>query len=237
MTARDRLLLKIIVPVVVVSAFWFLALSPKLSDMRTAGDDVASARSELIAATGKLAEQKANRAQLSARQASLAGAARAVPASKATPALLRELQRTAEHSGVSLDAVTPAGSSGPGASTTTAATPGVDTTSLSLTFTGKYANTQRFLTMLGNLVKVSRQRVSATGRLISISSVQLAPGSKGSGLSATMTASVYALQSATELAAASAATSPATGGTSTTTTPGNSSSAPVTSAAATGAQP
>jgi Tfp pilus assembly protein PilO len=208
MTARDRLIVKFVVPLVAVVAFWFLALSPRLHDLRKAGDDVTTARAALGDAQAKLASQQDDSAQLRRQRSLSATAQLAVPRTAGTPALLRQLQRTAERSGVQLQSVTPGG-----AASVAAPTPDLAATTLGLTFSGTYASSQRFLRDLGRLVRVSGSRVTATGRLLSLGSVALSQGEGGGKLTGTVSASVYTLAPAAQQATGATTPQSSTGAT------------------------
>ncbi|HVW19337.1 MAG TPA: hypothetical protein VHB30_13910 [Solirubrobacteraceae bacterium] len=212
MSSRDRLLLKIVVPLVAVAAFWFILLSPRLGDLHHAGDDLTAARGELATANASLAAERHARVEARAQHRARVAAERAIPSGASTPALLRQLQRTAERAGVELVSVTPSAAA-PGPAASGAPTSGAPTTDgvagaqLSLGYSGSYAASQRFLRGLAGLVRVSGSRVTSTGRLIAVSSVQLAQDAGGK-LTGTLTATTYTT-SATAPAASSASTTTA----------------------------
>ncbi len=197
MTQRDRLLLAVIVPVVVVAAYWLLLLSPRLDRLHKADGDLASAHSALTSAQSALADARAQSAQLAQQTKALRASSLAVPATADTPSLLRQLQRAADRSGVDLTSVTPDDQSSSPADGSAPAVASGDTSTLNLAlgFSGTYKQTQRFLRSLNGLVRVTSKDVKATGRLIAISSVQFAP--EAGGLNATVAASYYTLSATT----------------------------------------
>jgi len=199
-TRRDRTLLTILGPVLAVVVLWMLVLSPKISDLGEANDDLSAARSTLQTTEAKLLEQQANRSQLTGRRAALAAAGRAVPATSQIPELLRQLQRVAERSGVEINSLTPG--------TAAAATAGAQTIPLDLSISGSYGQTQAFMRGLDKLVRVSKSTISATGRLVSISSVQLSSGDGGK-LSGSLTASIYTFNAAAQADGTTGAATPA----------------------------
>lgn len=219
MSARDRMLLKFIVPVAVVAALWLLILSPKLDDMKSAQTEVDNANAALVLANSKVNELRVNQKTIRAQRKRLAAASRAVPSSLAIPSLLRQLDRTARRSGVSLDAVTQGGGDNASPAMAAADAAGVDGTGVSLTFAGRYRNVRRFMTKLDDLVKVSNQTVEGTGRLVSLSTVSVTPADKR--LTAQVQATVYTLKPAPAIAATTGSTPASSAGGST----------PVTSAA------
>jgi hypothetical protein len=242
MSSRDRLLLALVVPAVLIAAFWFLLLSPKRAEIKRLNSDVDAARASLADSAAKLARNRSDRDQVQANLRTLAGAGRAVPAEVAVPPLLRQLQRTAGSSRVKMQIVsqtadTSATSTPPGGTPATAGTTpgqvsggGIHTTEVSLSFEGRYGEVQGFFGRLQRLVRLSGQRIDATGRLVSVSSVELSPGSKGfPTLTATVNASIYSLADLSELLAQATGSSP--GAAPQTAAAG--STAPVTAAAAT----
>lgn len=228
MSTRDRMLLRVAAPLAVLAVLWLMILSPKLDEMKSANSDVAEARTALVAANATLAETRTNRAAIRLQQRRLAAAGRAVPASLAIPALLRQLERVATRAGVSLDAVAQGGGAATSTSPDSAAAgaAGVDATGITLKLEGRYRNVRRFLTRLDNLVRVSGETIEGTGRLISISSIGVAPGPSRRLVVAVET-TVYTLQDAATVAAAAATAA----GTATTPAPGSGGSAPVAPAA------
>ena len=204
MTRRDRTLITILGPVLAVVMLWMLVLSPKISDLGTANDNLSAAQSTLQATDAKLLQQQASGSKLTGRRAALAAAGRAVPATAQTPELLRQLQRVGEHSGVEIDSLTPG--------TAAAATTGAQTIGLNLSVSGSYGQIQAFMRGLDRLVRVSKTKIAATGRLVSISAVQLASNSGGGKLTGTLTASVYTSNSSAQADASGAATTNASEG-------------------------
>ena len=207
MTQRDRLLLTLLVPVLVLGGVWFLLLSPQRKEAERLDTDLAAEQQRLNAAEGEVIRFQAAREELARAMADLTAAGKAVPADTAVPALLRQLQGTATRSGVEMEAVTTAASAvevpAPAATATataeTAATPPPTATAvqLSLTFNGDFFDLQRMLERLDRVVQVSQQRVKATGRLLSVSDLQLVQ-EKGE-LVAQVEASVFVLPTVTAL--------------------------------------
>lgn len=213
MSARDRKLLKIIVPIAVVAALWLLIFSPRLDDMKSAKTEVDTANAALAQANAKVSALRVTRKQIRAQRKRLAAASRAVPASLAIPSLLRQLDRSANRSGVSLDAVAQGGGDAASPAMAAAEAAGVDATGVSLTFVGRYRNVRRFMTKLDKLVRISNQTVEGTGRLISLSTISVDPTERR--LTVQVQATVYTLKPGTATPATSGATPAASSGGST----------------------
>ncbi len=94
--------------------------------------------------------------------------------------------------------------------------PGVSTVKLTMTFKGSFSHLERFFSRIDRFIKLSSKRIQATGRLLSLSTLQLGMGEKGfPQLSAEVGASIYVLPDPTTLAApsGSAPATPAAPGT------------------------
>lgn len=208
MTKRDRFLLTLIVPVLVLGGVWFLLLSPQRKEAERLDTELAAEQQRLSTAQGDLIRFQAARDELDRAMADLASAGKAVPADTAVPALLRQLEGSAERSGVEMEAITTSTGSVPLAAPTAApaeataedpaaaaaapaATPSATSVELTLTFRGSYFALERLFSRLDRVVDVSRRRVEATGRLLSVRDLQLAQ--RQGELVAQVQASVYVL--------------------------------------------
>lgn len=202
MTKRDRMLLVVIAVVGVLAAAFFLVVKPKRAELRALDAQVVAAQTRLSTAQGTIAQEQSARDQLAKDMRGLLAASRAVPTTVAMPELLQQLQAAAGTS-VQMTSLTASNAASPSAPTTGASTtpgaaggsstPGVSSQSLDLQFSGGFLSLQRFLDHLQHFVDVSRQRVTATGRLMSLDKVSLAAGKSGPGLTAQVTATIYTL--------------------------------------------
>jgi Tfp pilus assembly protein PilO len=223
MTARDRRLLTMLVPVLIAGAVWFLLLAPKRKEADRLDGSIAAAQTRLATAQSDAARYEASRAQIAANLEVLRHAGRAVPASAAMPALLRQLERTGRRTGVSVDSLTTA-DGGKAAATPVA---GAQATPLNLTlsFQGRFFAFEKFLGRLDRFIRVSRDQVEASGRLLSVRNLTLAANDKG--LRGQVDASVFVLPDVqTLLPPATAPASPAPGTQSTSTGQGSSIATP-----------
>ena len=132
--------------------------------------------------------------------ASASALAQAMPPQLDMPAVLRQLLRAANRSGVRLDSVTPQAA---------AAKSGYSAVPIAVVVTGRYFGIQELLRELRTQAGVAGSHVRASGRLFSVDSVSLAAGqAKLPQLAATIQLNVFTYSGS---AAAAAPTTPATG--------------------------
>jgi hypothetical protein len=185
MTQRDRVLLTIVVPLLLAAGLWFAVVSPQRKEAARLDGQIAAAQDRVSAAQSEIAAGQQARQEVAANLTALTAAGRAVPAQTAMEPLLRQLQRTAQRSGVRLDSVGSASAdatAAPTAPATTAADPTAGaqpsaamTTTIDLTLSvkGRFFAMQRFFAALQDTVRVSQQRVAATGRLLTVRSISV----------------------------------------------------------------
>ena len=184
MSQRDKIIVAVGVTLAAIVGGWFMMAKPKRADMRTLDTQIEAQRGELAGVSAKAAQYRAARDSLRKNPQAFRQSAKALPNRIAMSELLRTLSRTAKTTGVTMaDLSTAAGSS---------STPGINSVDLSLNFNGSFLELQRFLGKLQRLVKVSKQRVAAKGRLLALNGISLTHGDEG--LSAKVTATVYILQ-------------------------------------------
>jgi Tfp pilus assembly protein PilO len=237
MTDRDRRIVAILVPLVLLAAFWFLLVSPKRKEIERLDGKVDQANVALAQAQSQLAQYQAAEHDLQANIRALARAGRAVPAGAGMPALLRQLEHTAQRSRVDLSVIT-RGDAGSDVTADPTAS-GVTQIGLSLHLDGDFFRVHDYLARLDRFIRVTRRQVEATGRLLSVSALQLGPGPSGfPRLSATVTATIYALPDIrTLIAQTPLGNAEAGAATLTDATPESSSSSPTPAATAQGVTP
>jgi Tfp pilus assembly protein PilO len=143
-------------------AAWFLFVSPKRSEAARLSDDIAAAEVRLTEA-----QAAANRpAGAGVPVSEVLQLAKAMPASADHAGLVLELVRLADKSGVSLRSLTPQAVA-PGAQ-------GAAMIPVSVTISGSYGKIAKFLHGARTLVSVRDGKLRATGRLLSVQSVDLA---------------------------------------------------------------
>ena len=185
MSQRDKILIGAAVTLAALLGGWFFIAKPKRAEMRSLDAQIAAKRSDLDSVSSRAAQYRAARDTLRRNPQVFREAGKALPNRVAMSELLRTLSRTADRTGVKMSDL----STGAGSSTS----PGISSVDLTLTFDGKFLALQRFLSQLQTLVKVSKQKVNANGRLLALNGVSLTPGS-ANGLTAKVTATAYILQ-------------------------------------------
>jgi len=240
MTRRDRIVIVIVAVVAAIAASWILVVSPKRDQAAKLQTKVAAEQQKLDSARTQLAQNAAASKQYASNYAALARLGEAVPASDDIPSLIIQLQNAADGAKVDFQSLQNGSGSTPGgaaaaAPATGSATAGASSATgenLSFSFSGSYFQLANFFNKVQHFVTPNGNGVLVRGRLISLNSVNLAPGSGGfPQITAQITATIY-----TE-AAPSGSTGAATGGSSATSstqsTSGSSSTTPAPAAAIT----
>jgi len=204
MSARDRLVIAIVVLVLVVVFGWIEVVSPERGKVSTAKQKVAAAQAALSQAQGELAQAEGAEARYSEAYAAIVSLGKAVPASQEVPSLLYELENAFEHHRVqlvSISAGTGSGSSGP-ATAAAAQAAGFQQLPFTFDFEGTYADLYRLLKHLQEFaVYEPNGTVAVRGRLLTITALNLAPAEQSSSggkskrgvLSGTIAATAYVL--------------------------------------------
>ena len=213
MRVRDRLIVAVLAAVVVVGATWIMLVSPERSQVSSLSTQIATERTSLLAAQGQLASARHATAGYIADIHQINDVTTAVPPSPGEAALITTISKLA---GTTVDFhELDVGGNGATAS-------GPVSLGLTFTFFSSYQNLQDFLASIDALTKTNGSRVSATGRLFTVTSVALTPTSP-TKMKATITAQAYVQGAVAPAAAAAPAgtTAPAgaAGAVSSTTTP------------------
>lgn len=210
MSGRDRIMAVVVATAVVLAGAWFGLVSPQRAESSKLATQIVAAEGELAAAQRETATALAAQKSYAEDAAAVARLGQAVPADEQTASLLYQLDSAAGNSKVKLDAISPtiaapAGAPSPG----TAAVPaGVTELNLALTFSGRFADLQRFLRRAHSNTSVNGEAIRVQGRLLSIKSVQMTPRKDGDGkVTAAVQATAYVAAPAAP-AAPGAATAP-----------------------------
>lgn len=237
MSGNDRIIL--VVPVIAaLVAFWFLALSPKRDEVSKLDSQITTLRSD------EQTQEQAAEGGLQARKRfprdyhRLVVMGKAVPVDDETASLLVQVNKIAEHSGVSFRAINLSqGASGataaappPTTSTTGTAAPatessaalqpigatvgsaGLPTLPYELTFRGTYFEVADFMAGVDRLVKTGKGRIAADGRLVTIDGFTLnaADSDPFPALTATMSVTTYVTPADQGLTAGASPAGPST---------------------------
>jgi Tfp pilus assembly protein PilO len=198
-TRTNKILLAVAAVGLAVGAFYFLALAPQREEIAKLDTDVAAKEAELAQAQLTLVGYEQARKTYKANYTTLARLGKAVPVDDDVQSLMVQLESAAERSGVDFEKIELgtglAGASGgtpaPGDEQSTsgelAAAPGavpvaggaMSAMPFSFTFNGSYFDLSSFMTRLEHFVTVNNERVNATGRLLRLESVSIAPSPAG----------------------------------------------------------
>jgi type II secretory pathway pseudopilin PulG len=232
MTRRDRIVIIVVAVVAAIAASWILVVSPKRDQAAKLETQVAAEQSKLDSARTELAQNAAASKQYASNYAALARLGEAVPASDDIPSLIIQLQNAADGAKVDFQSLQngsgsgAAGAAAAAAPATGTATTGATPAQLTFSFSGSYFQLSNFFNKVQHFVTPNGNGVLVRGRLISLNSVNLAPGSGGfPQITAQITATIY-----TE-AAPSGSAGAATGGSSATPSTQSTSGSPSTTSA------
>jgi Tfp pilus assembly protein PilO len=106
LTERDRRILMLMIPVVIIVAYWFLLLSPKRDDLKTARDNQHQQEQRRDTAVAQAAQLESARQTFPADYAQLVLLGKAIPADIDAPSLLVQLDQAANGSHIDFASVT-----------------------------------------------------------------------------------------------------------------------------------
>jgi hypothetical protein len=227
MTARDRIVIVSVVALAALAAVWLLAVAPERERASKLATEVTAAQAQLATAESQVASASAAQAQYQTSYASIVSLGKAVPADQEVPSLIFQLARASNQKNVEFTSISAGaggtggtGGSGAGASAATSApTTSPSATSASATagggfkqmpftfvFNGSFFDLYNLFQQLNRFtLRTTTGGLQVSGRLLTVQSVALAPGSssgggggKGSGkssehLTGTITATAYVL--------------------------------------------
>ncbi len=96
LNARDKKILILLVPVMVVAAYWFLVLTPKREEASTLGETLAAAEGRRDTAEEALRQAEASKSSYAEDYATVVRLGKAIPSDVDMPSLLVQLDRAAE---------------------------------------------------------------------------------------------------------------------------------------------
>jgi Tfp pilus assembly protein PilO len=100
MTARDRKIVLLLVPVVFIAAFWFLVLAPKRQEAATVSEQLTQAEAARDTAKAQAAQVAGSKEAFSRDYATVIKLGKSVPAKVDMPSLLVQLDKAAEGTGI-----------------------------------------------------------------------------------------------------------------------------------------
>jgi hypothetical protein len=210
-TRTNKILLTAVAFGLAVAAFWFLVLSPKREEITTLDANIATKEAEVAQSQQMLATYETARSSYKKNYATLARLGKAVPADDDVRSLLVQIESTADGTGVdfqtielgsNLGGAEQAGTTGTGepAEGELAAAPGtvpvaggaLSAMPFNFQFTGGFFDLSTFFARLEHFVSANNKRLDATGRLLRIEKVSIAPSNSGyPDMRATVGAATY----------------------------------------------
>jgi hypothetical protein len=254
---NNKILVAVIVAAAAAAAFWFLALSPKRKEAADLQTKIAAKQGEVDQSRSQIATYLKARESYKANYAVLARLGKAVPADDDIRSLMVQLNSAAGSTHVDFAKLDVGGGSAPTSASSSSAsgdatvtgpdglapppgtvqvgTSGISAMPFSLTFGGRYFNLTNFFNRLDHFVSVHNRHVRATGRLLRVETIALAPASNGyPHMTAQVGAATYLVAPTGAQATPSAGgTTPSTGTPPTTTSTPSTPSTPTTPTTAT----
>jgi Tfp pilus assembly protein PilO len=231
MTGRDRIVIVVIAALAVAAAAWLLVVAPEREKATKLGAEVSTAESQLTTAQSEVNAARSAEASYPTEYTSLVNLGKAVPTGQEVPSLIVQLAQATNEKNVEFTSITSGGGAG-GSGSSAAASAGFTAMPFTFVFNGSFFNLYDLFQQLNHFTaRTSAGNLQVSGRLLTIQSVALAPGtSSGSGkssgqLTGTITATAYVIP-ASQAASAATATSP----TGAQTTSGSAASSPATPA-------
>jgi type II secretory pathway pseudopilin PulG len=222
MSARDRMVVAVIGLVAAIVAPWLLVIQPKRDQATKLQSQINQVQSQLSGVRAQLAAGNQARQAFATSYSALIRLGEAVPTDDNTPSLIYQLQSAAKHTGVDFQSLTfnagqggasasssssanlalPKAKQAAAASTTGSALPpgatigpaGFPIEPFTFTFQGNFFHLADFLQRLQRFVVANNQKLSVSGRLMTLNAITLSPNSAGfPGMTATINATTYLL--------------------------------------------
>jgi len=105
LTARDKKIVMLLAPLVVILAFWFLVFSPKRSESAKLGDTLTAVEGKRDAAEATAQRLEVARNDYAKDYATVVSLGKAVPSSVDMPSLLVQLESAAKGTGINFDSI------------------------------------------------------------------------------------------------------------------------------------
>jgi type II secretory pathway pseudopilin PulG len=253
-TARDRIVLMVVLAVAAVAAAWMLVIQPRRAEASKLGAQVSSEQTQLDSARAQIAQGEAARKQFPVNYTQLVRLGEAVPADDDVPSLIYQVQGAANQARVdfrSLQVTAGSSSSTPSSSSSSSSSgsapaqlpPGVTVGAagfpaeqFQFQLQGNFFNLSKFFNRLQQFVVAGKNQVSIRGRLMTVNAISFGAAPQGfPQITATVSATTYLVQPSQGLLAGATTAGPA--GTSSQAASGSSSSSPSTPAAAAAVTP
>lgn len=226
MTARDRIIVSVVLGAAILAGFWFAVLGPKRNEAHGLDAKVSAAQQRLTQAESKAGEAQRAKQRYEQDYATVARLGKAVPATDGVPSLVYQLESAAHGARIDFHSVQLGSPATGGTSTTSPSTSsgsssaalpagatvgsaGFPTMPFTFEFDGSYFDLERMLADVQRFVTVSREDVRVRGRLLSVDGVDLKTQDGGSQLQATVKATAYLLPQGTSVTGGATSSAPA----------------------------
>ena len=255
MSVRDRAIIAVVGLVVAILAPWLLVIQPKRDQATKLQSQIDAVQSQLAGVRTQLAAGNHARQAFASSYSALIRLGEAVPTDDNTPSLIYQLQSAAKSTGVNFQSLTfnagQGGSTAPSASSnlalpkakqaavaasaaTTTLPPGATIgpagfpiEPFTFTFEGNFFHLSDFVQRLQKFVVANNQKLSVSGRLMTLNAITLSPNSGGfPEMTATINATTYLLPASQGLLNGATPAGPATSTTQTVSNSSPSSSTP-----------
>jgi hypothetical protein len=210
-TARDRMVILVVLAVGAIVAGWFVMVSPKRHQAATLSSQISSEQAQLDTARTQLAAGEEARTAFAGQYAQLARLGEAVPPDDDIPSLIYEVQSAAQQAHVNFSGLQLTGGSSTttpsssGSSSSTSGTSasqlppgasvgaaGLPTEQFTFTLNGNFFHLSDFFNNLQNFVVSKDNRLLISGRLMTINAISLSPDTTGfPEISASVSATTY----------------------------------------------
>jgi Tfp pilus assembly protein PilO len=197
-TKNNKILIAVVALGLAAAGFYFLVLGPKRDEIAKLDGDIAAKQTEVAQAQQLLATYEAARKTYKANYTTLARLGKAVPADDDVRSMMVQLEASAEGTGVEFQSIELgtglAGSESTNGSEDKATTEGelaaapgsvevaggaLSAMPFSFRFTGSYFDLNTFFAKLEHYVTLNNAKLNATGRLLRLESISIAPSSDG----------------------------------------------------------
>jgi Tfp pilus assembly protein PilO len=213
MTGRDRMVLITVVVLVALGAAWMLGVSPERKKAGELNTQVAAAQTQLASAESQVSSARAAQSQYAAAYAAIVSLGKAVPPSQEVPALIDQLAQATNQKSIDFTSITAGAGSASRTSSSSATGAAVTPLPFSFVFEGTYFDLEHLFNQLTNFATLTRSgNLQVSGRLLTIQSVNLAPGSgsetgkNATKLTGSITATAYVMPAGPGLTPAGAPT-------------------------------
>jgi Tfp pilus assembly protein PilO len=213
MKSRDKTVIAIVLMLVVALGGYYVLVHPKHKQATQLDAQIVSAQNALSQAEAEVQTALAAEAEYKTYVKQLKAINTAVPSDDQIPELINQLQSASTRNKIGFQAVSLAGGAAATATPASTTSTTFPSENFSLSFTGGYFSVARLLGNLAALVRADNKHFHATGRLLSIGTLSLSPGTSGK-VAASVTATDYDVPASllpTSSTAATTATSTSTG--------------------------